>query len=207
MMKAGSLILGLPLMAVPAWGQEVTLSDLNGATVQYGRVFQQTHISNGKTYNPKVYYTGLITIEDNTYRASFQVTSIHPDGRKNVGPWRGGKIRTLGIPFKGKTGDDYVFIFADGILTGLAVYTAAGDGGAGGSKLSIEFKREPAGLTCSFSHPTMRETGVGEIRKNAATNGKPIQIIQRREISSNCTVARRPKPLQTLLRIGVRSSE
>jgi len=34
MTKAVWVTLGLPLVAMPAWGQEVPMSDLNGATVQ-----------------------------------------------------------------------------------------------------------------------------------------------------------------------------
>jgi len=181
------LIVGLLLAAVPAWAQEVTLSDLDGVTVQYRSVYQQTLVRNGRTFNPKVYQTGSVIIEGNTVRNSFQVTAIHPEGRRDVSPLRSGGTQTIGKPFKGRSGYDVVWTFADGSLNRLLVHTA---GGAGGSKLAFEFKREPAGLACSFSNPVMRENGVGDVRRNAATDGKPLQVIQFRLISSSCTVSK-----------------
>jgi len=191
MMKAGWLTLGLSLVAVPAWGRDVTLSDLNGVTVQVSGVFQQTLVRNAKTYSPRIYQTGSVTIEENTVRSTFQVTAIHPDGRRSVGPSRSIGPQTIGKPFKNISGNDTVWIFADGSLSRLIVHTA---GGAGGSKLTIEFKQGPAGLACSFSQPVdMHENGVGDIRKNAGTDGMPLQVLQRKQISSQCTVAKAPE--------------
>src|SRR5215475_2125595 len=123
--KAAWLILGLSHVAVPAWGQEVTMSDLNGATVQYRGVYEETVTRNEKTYNPKIYQTSSVTIEENTVRSSFQVTAVHPDGRREVGPSRSFGPRTVGKAFKDKSGNDVVWIFTDGSLSRLIVHTAA----------------------------------------------------------------------------------
>jgi hypothetical protein len=187
MLRVVWLILSLPSVAVPAWGQDATLSDLNGVTVQLLGVFQGTYVRNGKTWNAKVYQTGSVTIEDNTIRSSFQITGIHSDGRKNVGPTRSFGPRAIGKPFKAESGNDVVWAFTDGGLSRLIVHT---DSGAGASKLTIKFKRQPAGLACSFSYPVMRENGVGDIRRNAGTDGKPLQVLQFKQISANCTVAK-----------------
>src|SRR5215470_783114 len=187
MMKPTWLIVSLPFVTVSTWAQDVTLSDLNGVTAQYRGVFQQTLVRNGKTFTPNVYVTGSVIIEGSTVRNSFQVTAIHPEGRRDVSPLRSGGTQTIGKPFKGRQGYDVVWTFADGSLSRLTVHTA---GGAGGSKLAFEFKREPAGLACSFSNPVMRENGVGDVRRNAATDGKPLQVIQFRLISSSCTVSK-----------------
>jgi len=182
MMKAVWLV----LVTAPAWGQEVTISDLNGVTVQFRRDYQETVIAYGKTHNPKVQFAGSVTIERNTVRSSVQVTSIHPDGRTQVSPLRSNTY-TLNIPKKGNEGHDVVWVFSNGTLTRLLVHNTAG--GAGAWKLAIGFKRGPAGLTCSVSHPMMRENGVGEIRRNGHRD-KPITILELRQISSNCTVAK-----------------
>ena len=188
MMKAGWLIVGLPHVAVPAWGQEVTISDLNGVTVQLSGVYQETVIRNGKTYNPKMHTAVWVTVQGDTIHSRTQSAALHPDGRKQLAPSRPASAARIGKPFKGNRGNDLVWLFSDGTLTRLAVHTK--DGGAGGSKLTIKFKREPAGLSCSYSFPMVREVGVGEIRKDAVTDDKPIQILEFKQISSNCTVAK-----------------
>jgi hypothetical protein len=63
--------------------------------------------------------------------------------------------------------------------------------GAGGQKVTIAFTRGPDGLSCTFSRPLAPETGVGKIHKPSTIDGKPIQILEFKELSSSCHVAKR----------------
>ena len=187
MAKSSWLTLGLLFIAIPASAQGVTMADLNGATIQLGAVFQEKIIRNGQTMYPKLHFTGQVTVAGNTITANAQATSVLPDGRTKVGAARSG-THTIGMPGKSAQGDDTVWVFSNGSLTRLRVHRA---GGAGGSKMTISFRRGPGGLLCNLSFPMARETGVGEIRKDAAVDDAPIKILEYKQISSSCQVAKR----------------
>ena len=91
----------------------------------------------------------------------------------------------LGQPQKAGDGDDVLWLFSDGGLVRLRVH---GNGGAGGQLMRIAFTRGQDGLQCSFSFPMAPESGVGQIRKRSVIDGKPIQILEFKQVSSSCRV-------------------
>jgi hypothetical protein len=174
--------------ALPAWGQAVTLAELQGAVLDVSAVHQEKMIRNGQTLYPRIHTTGQVTVgPGDTVTQSFQNTAVFPDGRTRAGPQRSGTF-TLGKPKTTAVGDDALWLFSNGSLVRLRVH---GRGGAGGHKMTIAFRRTPGGLTCAFSMPMARETGVGEIRKDAEIDGSRIQILEFKRISSSCRVAKR----------------
>ena len=125
MMKITWTILGFSLLVAPAYGQDVTMSDLDGVTIELHGVYQETIIRNGRTLSPKVHVTGWVKIAGNTVRSSFQTTATLPGGRTSVGPSRS-STHTLGMPNKGNRGNDLVWVFSNGTLARLVVHTAGG---------------------------------------------------------------------------------
>jgi hypothetical protein len=179
---------GVVTLSPSAWAEAVSLADLEGAAIDISSVHQEKIIRNGQLRSPELHTTGHLTIgAGGTVTAQFQSTAVGAFGTR-VGATRSG-THTIGKPGKDNQGNDVVWIFANGTLTRLRVHHA---GGEGGQKMTFVFRRSPDGLRCSFSMPFARETGgAGEIRKDAAVDGAPIQILEFRPVSSSCSVAKR----------------
>lgn len=174
-------------LAPSAWAQEVTLAELEGAIIDINAVHQEKIIRNGQLRSPELHTTGHLTIgAGSVITVQLQSSSVGPWGTR-VGPARSG-TQTIGKPGKDSQGNDIVWVFSNGSLTRLRVYHT---GGEGGQKMTIAFSRGPDGLRCTFSMPMARENGVGMIRKDAAVDDAPIQILEFRPVSSSCKVAKR----------------
>jgi hypothetical protein len=178
---------GLPLVSSPAWAQAVTLTDLEGSTIDVSTVHLNKFIREGMPREAEMHMSGHVTIAaGGTLTMEFQTSATGPM-RTRVGATRSGTF-TIGKPAKGPQGNDIVWVFANGELKRLAVHH---QGGAGGSVLTIGFRRAPDGLRCSVSLHMARENGVGSIDKDAAVDGTPIQILDYKQVSSSCHVEKR----------------
>jgi hypothetical protein len=186
--KLSPFLFGTVTLSPSAWAQAVSLTDLEGAVIDISAVHQEKIVRNGQLRSPELHTTGHLTIAaGGAVTAQFQSTAVGPRGTR-VGATRSG-THVIGQPGKDSQGNDTVWVFSNGTLTRLKVHHA---GGEGGQKVTIAFRRGPDGLHCSFSMPFARETGgAGEIRKDAAVDGAPIQILEFRPVSSSCSVAKR----------------
>jgi hypothetical protein len=178
---------GLPLASSSASAQAVSLSDLEGSTIEVSAVHSEKFIKGGMQRDGETHTSGHITIgAGGTLTVGVQTTSTGPWGTR-VGGTRSGTF-TIGKPGKGPQGNDVVWVFANGELRRLTVHHT---GGAGGNMMTIGFRRAADGLHCSFSLRMARENGVGAIDKDAAVDGTPIQILEFKPISSSCHVDKR----------------
>lgn len=160
-----------------AWGETLTLSDLQGATISFNAVHRE------RLVNYK-------------YQRE-EVGDLHTSGKVTIGPgdtiWeratntgtRSGTF-TFGKPQRNRVGDDVVWLLDANRLIRLRVYSA----GTSGQKLTISFTREADGLHCVLPMPFAREIGVGDIQKGAATDNAPIKVLNWNQVSSTCEVAK-----------------
>jgi hypothetical protein len=170
-----------------AWAQGVTLAELEGAVIDVTAVNQEKAIRNGNLIFPAIHMTGHFTLgAGGTISTQVQSTAHGPWGAR-AGATRSGTY-SIGKAGRGQQGNDEVWLFSNGELRKLAVHH---EGGAGGSVMTIAFRRGPDGLRCSFSLRMARENGVGAIRKDAAIDDAPIQILEFKPVSSSCQVSKR----------------
>jgi len=180
------IIFGLCVLSTSAWSQTVTLSELEGRPIEFGSVHQMKTFRDGRTWFNQLHTVGRAVIgPEGKITTRFQNTAVFPNGVKRVGPVRD-LTSTIGAPAKRRFGE-MVWVFADGTLTRLLVF----DDGAGGHKLTLAFERQPDGLSCTYSMPWMREDGVGEIRADSVVDGMPVKILDFKQLSSRCNVAKR----------------
>jgi hypothetical protein len=181
------LAFGLSSIAAPAFSQSVTLAELQGAKIEFSSVHRERLIRGGQDFYVDLHTAGNVTVgPGDAITSSFTNTSFR-DGRSPAGSPTSGTF-TLGKPGKGGAGGDILWLFSEGSLTRLMVYSG---GEGGGQKLNIRFSHSPEGLRCSFSMPFARENGVGTIRKGSAVDGVPIKILEWKPVSSSCRVTKR----------------
>jgi hypothetical protein len=186
-MRALLLVVGLGVLAAPAWGQAVTLADLEGTVISVSSVHQEKIIRNGQQMSVELHTTGRVTVGQNkSISSQFQNSSTNlSNGRSRQGPTNA-MSGTLDKPTTGVQGNDIVWTFANGSLVRLRVFS----GGAGGQKMTISFNRTGSGLACSFSMPMAKEVGVGQIHKGSAIDNTPIDILEFKQVSSSCQVSK-----------------
>ena len=184
--RAILLASGLTSWPMLAFGQAVTFADLQGAVIEVGAVRQMRVSREGSVRSPEVHTTGQIKIgPGDTIVTTFANTAIR-DGRARAGTPGSGKF-TLGEPRKTRDGDDVVWMFANNSLVRLRAH---GQDGAGGQKMTIAFQRSPSSLLCVFSIEFAREDNVAEIRTHSRIDGKLVQILESKQVSSNCKVVK-----------------
>jgi len=182
--RAILLASGLTIWPTLAFGQAVTFADLQGAVIEVGAVRQMRISREGSVRTPEVHTTGQIKIgPGDTIATTFANTSIR-DGHARAGTPGSGKF-TLGEPRKTRDGDEVVWMFSDNSLARLRAH---GEGGAGGQKMTIAFQRGPNGLQCAFKIEFAREDNVADIRTHSRIDGKLVQILESKQVSSNCKV-------------------
>jgi hypothetical protein len=186
-MKTLILTVGLLLPETAAWSQAVTLDDLQGAVISLTAVHQEQIIRNGQHMSVELHTTGTVKVgADKSISSQFQSTSTNQtNGRTRTGPTNA-ISGTLDKPSTGAQGGEFVWTFVDSSLVRLRVFT----GGSGGQKMTISFKRDGGGLTCSFSMPMAREVGGGQIHKGSAIDNVPIDILEFKQVGSSCRVSK-----------------
>jgi hypothetical protein len=186
-MKTFTLTIVLTLLSVPAWSQEVTVTDVLGATINVTSTYREKIVRNGRTIPVELRTKGTIKIgQDKAVTSTFQSTATNlNNGRTRTGP-EFTNTNALDKPSTGAA--DQVWTFADGSLVRLRVYT--GDESEGGQKLTISFTRTSNGLACAYTMPMARENGTGRIRKRSVIDGAPIEILEFKLVGSACQVAK-----------------
>jgi hypothetical protein len=178
---------GLLCLATPAWSHGLTLADLQGATISISAVHQERLIRNGQPMSVMVRTTGKIHVgPGKTITSQFQNTATNErNGRSRAGPAAAGSF-TLDTPRQASQRYEVVWTFIDSSLVRLRVFS----GQAGGQKMTIHFNRTGSGISCTFAAPMAREVGVGRIQKGSEIDHASIEILEFRQITSSCRVAR-----------------
>jgi hypothetical protein len=182
------LIFGNIYVAAPAVAETVTLAELQGIRIVFSSVHRERLIRNGEDFYVDLHTSGHVTVgPGETVTSSITSASVR-NGRSRPGRTLSGTF-ILGKPRNsgGGGGGDTVWLFSEGNLTRLRVYS---DGEGGGQKLNVSFRRTPEGLRCSFSMPFARQDGQGSIRKGSAIDGVPITILEWKPISSSCQMTK-----------------
>ena len=174
----------LILVSVPACGQAVTFSELDGAVVETSVGYQNTARWNGRKIFTQSRSDRTITMGPaDTGRVEWTMMSRGPRGPRTTAP--ASYSFTLGQPREtaGMGGGHIVWLFDDGVLTMLRTYKV------GGYKVSITFARRDGGLVCSMEESHAREVGAGNIRRKSAFGGD-WEIISAIQTSSTCKVGK-----------------
>jgi hypothetical protein len=178
-----SIVFGSVILVPPASAQVVTLSDLQGITINFSSVHREKFVKLGQEHSGDMHTSGRVTVGPgdtitSTVTSTFSSERGSRSGRSHSGTF------TLGKATKTGRQDDILWIFEAGSLIRLRVH----GGGSGGQKLTIKFALAEAGLHCSFSMPFARENGTGPIEKGSEIDNVPIEILSWTEVSSHCEV-------------------
>jgi hypothetical protein len=182
------LLLFLPiLMTTPALSQEVTFTELNGATVESRIVRAQTEEDwRGNRYSGKLQSDVKFIIGPGDLLQGTQTITWHrPDGSTAPSIVLSGSGR-LGKPKANReAGGGYsVSVFMNGTFTYLRTFKK------GAFKATFKFARFQKGFACTATEKHLREKGAERISLNSVRDGRPLVIVNSRMISSSCRVTR-----------------
>jgi hypothetical protein len=181
------LVLGLCLYSLSAFGQAVTLIELEGVAVEAKVTMDQKIRRDGREFPVQLHQEQKISFfPDNKIEWTSTPTSHTPRGIRQ-GPTRTGRM-TLGQPGETKQlgGGDYIWIFEDGTLTTLRTYAKQG-----GYKRTIAFAHEGGKITCTAKETFVREEGVGRIVLRSAIDDVPVEVLSAKQVASTCRVIKR----------------
>ena len=179
---------GVLAMPVPGQAQAVTFADLENHTVTANFVYAQTVrlLDQGRTINNESRQTMTLAIGPGGRIAQeYRIQIVAQNGRE-VGGFKGNIKAELNKPTKWQHGD-MVFVFETNSLIRLQTFNK------GGRKITVSFKRAPAGLTCSMDAPFSKEEGAGSaVDTTSQTTRQRIEILTAKTVSSSCRVAKTP---------------
>jgi hypothetical protein len=168
--------------SAPAWGQAVTLADLDGATIETSVGYRNTARWRGQLVSTRSRSDRKILIgPGETGRVEWSMTSQGPHGTRTTAPTSFSFTLGQAREIASMGGGHSVWIFNDGIITNLRTYQV------GGYKLSITFAHKDGHLTCATQELHAREMGAGNIRRESAFGGD-WEIISAKQVSSSCKV-------------------
>lgn len=182
--KCFVVLLGLLTAPALAQAQPVTFADLENHTVTANFVYAQTVriLDQGRTVNNENRQTMTLAIRpggriDQQYR----IQIVARNGRE-VGGFTGSIKAQLNRPTRWQHGD-MVFVFENSSLVRLQTFNK------GGRKITVSFKRTPAGLVCSVEAPFSKEDGAGSaVDTTSQTTRQRIEILTAKTVSSSCQV-------------------
>jgi hypothetical protein len=180
---------GILAMPVPAQAQAVTFADLEGQTVTaqftYGQTVKLLAAGNRVVNNESRQTMTLAIGPGDRIAQEYRIRVVAQNGRE-VGAFTGNIKAEPNKPTKWQHGE-MVFVFENGSLVRLQTFKT------GGRKITVSFKRAPAGLTCSVDAPFSKEAGAGSaIDTTSQTTKQRIEILTAKTVSSSCRVAKTP---------------
>jgi hypothetical protein len=191
MVKSGRLflypqltLLLLAALAVPANGQTVAWSDLEGLTVLAETTRQQV-VQRQQTIQLRVHDVMTVSIDPGNIINFLNNTTVHgPGGANRLEPAAATFTLEVTRPVARDGGGDAVWRFADGTLTFIRTFPS------GARRMTFAFARGPNGLTCTASFAFAREDGGGPVR-TVTPQGQPQTILSATQLSSQCKVVER----------------
>jgi hypothetical protein len=182
-LRVPSIVAGLGVISASAWGQTVTLSDIEGTILEIRSLRQQTSRREGRERSNQIQSDIRITIDaGGMIHFSGTPTAYTKRGTRKGKPTSGKWTleQTRELPTRG--GGHGVWIFEDATLTFLRTYKG------GALKRTIPFARDAKGLTCNYNETLVREEGVSGIVLESGIDGVPTTILSAKQISSSCRV-------------------
>jgi len=175
------------MLSAPAWGEAVTLADLEGAVIE-SRVLSERVIRDERGERQVRHQLDLkLAIGPGGKFESWRTPTAY--SARGV---RRGKTRTASgsieqvAEHKLLGGGHSVWILAGDSLTFLNTFE--GSGGRGGFKDTILFTRGPQGLMCTANNAFLREDGKAGIAYISGITGRNIILLSSKQISSTCRV-------------------
>jgi hypothetical protein len=160
----------------------ITFEDLQGTTINATVIYAQTfrRLDEDRIRNNTNTQTITLKIGPGDHIGQIHTVSITaPDGRHVGNNSFAGKFE-LNKPRKGTFGE-IIWLFDDDKLVRLQTFES------GGRRITLTFKRTPAGLTCSVDAPFAREDS-GAVQTTGAVGGMKIQLLSMKQTSTNCRV-------------------
>jgi len=183
------LAMGLGVISASAWGQAVTLPDIEGAVIEVRLLRQQTIRREGQEVSNQAQTDMRVAIGSG---GNIQI-SVTPTGHSKRGtrvgkPTSGTFVldETRGMNIGG--GGHGVWTFDSGTLTFLRIFKG------GALKRTMAFARTAEGLTCQANENLVREEGVKGVVTESPFDGVPIVILSAKQISSTCRVTKQGRP-------------
>ena len=177
-------VLLLAALAVPASGQTVAWSELEGLTVLAETTRHQV-VQRQQTLQLRVHDVMTVSIEPGNIINFLNNTTVHgPRGANKHEPAAATFTLDVTRPVARSGGGDALWRFSDGTLTFMRTFPS------GARRMTFAFARGPNGLTCTASFAFAREDGSGPIR-TVTPKGQPQTILSATQLSSQCKVVER----------------
>jgi hypothetical protein len=183
------VIFGMPQLATTApakaavRSEQVTIEDLQGATIEASTTDERVVRQKGKNYPGKFQMDLNIRFID--------TNSIHVNF---VGTWYGarqtrqtkneGGVANLEHPkeVKSRGGGHSLWTFQDGVLSYLRTYQG------GGMIMTFAMNRSAKGFECAAKMSKPRETGIPSINMKSVVAGGWVEILSSKMVRSSCSI-------------------
>jgi hypothetical protein len=177
----------LATLATPASAQEIKLKELVDTTI-----------------TSTVWHAGTVRSEGKEYSAK-----VKSDVEIVVGKWGDPVQFVQTATWIGNNGRSFTATFSESGLPGKVSATSAAGSGhavgflqdgtlylirtlkAGGFKFEFKLSRTSKGLTCASREIYLKERGTAAIRLDSPRTGRPLYVVNDKQISSTCRVIKR----------------
>ena len=177
-----TMTLGLSSHAV---AQDIAFADLRDHTITASVIYAQTirRLDDGRILNNQNRQTVTLKIRPgDLIDQVHNVTIVAPNGRE-VGSNATSATFELNKPRKGRFGE-IIWLYDQGNLVRLQTFET------GGRRITISFKRSGSGFACSVAAPFAKEEGAGDLKTEAAVGRTKIEILNAKQTSTSCKVAK-----------------
>jgi hypothetical protein len=181
-MKSGWLVLGLGMLSEPAWGQPVTLADLNGITLQARFLRDVTGQVEGREISMRAQYDWKVAIEGDQVTATFDPKYTTLRGTRQGKILSGTFTLERPQPAVSMGGGDLLWVFSEQALTFLRTFRE------GAYKMTYAMSRAPGALACSARQSFPRENSIGPLAFDNLIDGRPVTVVRAKEVSATCQV-------------------
>ena len=179
------IFLGL-LQLSPALAQPVTLSDLEGSTVQADVDREQKIRRQGNLRSVRIHQGWRIVVRpDKVIENTVDTSADTPRGSRKAPQNSGTFTLEEPRPVASRGGGEAVWKFADGTLTFIRTFPS------GAYRVHFAFARSSSGLTCTVTEAFARQNGQGEIKLQSAFGDGEVTIVSAKQLASRCKVEKK----------------
>jgi len=180
--------LALLFILVPslaARGQPVSLSDLEGATIDADVVRAQLIERHSHTFSVTVRQHWRVAIfPEGRVQLTFNTSAQGPFGER-VAPQSGGPFAlNQSREVRSRGGGQAIWLFTGNKLTFIRTFPS------GALRMRFAVFRGPSGLSCNASGAFAREVGKGPVRLVSPFGGGEIAVLRSRQTSSSCKITK-----------------
>jgi hypothetical protein len=180
-----SILLGL-LQLSPALAQPVSLSDLEGSTIQAEVDREQKIRREGNLRSVRIHQGWRIVIRpDKLIENTVDTTADTPRGTRKARQNSGMFTLEEPRPVASRGGGEAVWKFANGTLTFIRTFPS------GAYRVHFAFARTSSGLTCTVTEAFARQDGRGEIKLQSAFGDGEVTIVSAKQLASSCKVEKK----------------